>query len=70
MSLYVLASIAGGIVMGLWLDRLVGGLRSAWPLIAGVAALGGCFALGQEWAGIALGCALGARLVPVRPSEG
>lgn len=69
MSLYLLATLTGGVVMGLWFDRLVGGRSSAWPLLAGLAALGTCLALGQEWAGVALGCILGARVLPEQRPE-
>ena len=70
MSFYDLAVIAAGIAMGFWLDRLLGpGGRLAW-LALGAATLGGLLLLGQDWAGMALGCLLGARLVPARAPGG
>ncbi|TDH64258.1 hypothetical protein E2C06_02660 [Dankookia rubra] len=66
MSFYELAVIVAGIAMGVWLDRLLGPARRLGLLALGAAALGGLLLLGQDWAGMALGCLLGARLVPVR----
>jgi biotin transporter BioY len=66
MTPYLLATIAGGIVMGLWFDRLVEMARSRMLLFAGLAALAVCLLLGQEWAGIALGCILGTRVLSTR----
>ena len=69
MFLHDLAVIAAGIAMGFWLDRLLGpGRRLAW-LALGAAALGGLLLLGQDWAGLALGCLRGARVLPARSPE-
>ena len=64
MTLNDFAVIIAGIAMGSWLDRVLGpGRRLAW-LALGAAALGGLLLLGQDWAGMALGCLLGARVAP------
>lgn len=69
MSLHDLAVIAAGIAMGIWLDRLLGpGRCFAWLAVSAVV-LGGLVLLGQTWAGMALGCLLGARLVPVAQAK-
>ncbi|MBK1660646.1 hypothetical protein [Paracraurococcus ruber] len=68
MTPFLLASIGGGIVMGFWLDRLVEAAQSRALMLLGAAALGATLAAGQDWAGIALGCLLGARVMaPGRP---
>jgi hypothetical protein len=69
MTSYDLAVIAAGIAMGFWLDRLLGPGRRLACLALGAAALGGLLLLGQDWAGMALGCLLGARVVPARSPE-
>jgi hypothetical protein len=66
MTLYELAVVVAGIAMGLWLDHLLGPARRLAVLALGAAALGGLLLLGQDWAGMALGCLLGARAVPAR----
>jgi len=68
MDLHLLASIAGGIVMGIWFDHLVEAAGSRWLLGVGVLALAACLVGGQQWAGIALGCLLGARVMAGGPS--
>jgi hypothetical protein len=68
-SLHLLATLASGVTMGLWFERIVGA-RSLVLLGLGAAALAVGLLLGQEWAGVALGCLLGARLIASRPSEG
>src|SRR6478609_8003155 len=60
MIFHDIAVIAAGIAMGFWLDRLLGPGRLAWVTL-GILALGGLVLVGQEWAGMALGCLLGAR---------
>lgn len=65
MSSYDLAVIAAGIAMGIWLDHLLGPGRCLAWVAMGAAVLGSLVLLGQDWAGMALGCLLGARLVPV-----
>jgi hypothetical protein len=70
MSLHLLATLATGVTMGLWFERIVTAARSTVLLGLGIGALSLCLLLGQEWAGIALGCLLGARLIPGQRSEG
>jgi hypothetical protein len=70
MTPYLLASITGGVVMGLWFERLVDRARSLVLLGFGVVALTACLLYGQEWAGIALGSLLGARTLAGRASLG
>lgn len=65
MILHDIAVIAAGIAMGFWLDRLLGPGRLAWVAL-GSLSLGCLVLLGQEWAGMALGCLLGARVAPTR----
>lgn len=65
MTFYEFAVIAAGIAMGFWLDHLLGPGRRLAGLALGAAALGGLLLLGQDWAGMALGCLLGARVGPV-----
>ena len=64
MTFYDLAVITAGIAMGFWLDRLLGPGRRLAGLALGVVALAGVLLLGQDWAGMALGALLGARVVP------
>ena len=66
MTFYDIAVVIAGIAMGIWLDHLLGPGRRLAVLALGAAALGGLLLLGQDWAGMALGCLLGARMVPVR----
>lgn len=68
MTPYLLASIVGGVTMGLWFEWLVDASRSLVLLGLGVIALVACLLLGQDWAGIALGSLLGARLLAGRHS--
>lgn len=70
MTPFLLASIVGGVVMGLWFERLVDIARSRILLGLGVAALATSLIAGQDWAGIALGCLLGARLLSAWRPEG
>jgi hypothetical protein len=63
MTYHLLAAITGGVAMGLWFDRIVEMARSPAILGAGVIGLATCLAAGQEWAGLALGCLLGARVM-------
>ncbi|TCZ66691.1 hypothetical protein [Roseicella aquatilis] len=70
MTAHEFATIAAGLAMGFWLDRLLASRRSLAPLLAGLGLLGGLLLLGQDWAGMALGCVLGARVAPTRPSAG
>jgi hypothetical protein len=70
MTPYLLASIVGGVVMGLWFERLVDTARSLILLGLGVVALAACLLYGQEWAGIALGSLLGARTLAGRAPQG
>jgi hypothetical protein len=70
MTLHQFASLASGVVMGLWLDRLVPTDRGIIMILPAMVGLGLCLAFGQEWAGIALGCLLGARVCADRRSEG
>ncbi|MDO9712430.1 hypothetical protein [Paracraurococcus lichenis] len=64
-----LAGIAAGITMGLWLDRLVVAAGSRVLLLLGLAALGACLLAGQDWAGTAIGCLLGAQVIAALPSR-
>ena len=68
-NLHLLGTLASGVVMGLWLERLVAAAGSV-VLLLGMAALCIVAVVGQDWAGIALGCMLGARLMAARHSEG
>ena len=69
-NLHLLGTLASGVVMGLWLERLVAAAGSVVLLLLGMAALCIAAVVGQDWAGIALGCMLGARLMAARHSEG
>lgn len=64
-----LAGLAAGVTMGLWLDRIVAAAGGVVLPVLGLAALGACLAAGQDWAGTAIGCCLGARLVAALPSR-
>ena len=66
--LYLLGTIAGGVAMGFWYD-LIAAKRSVGLLVIGVVALGLGAIGGQEWAGIALGCLLGARAMSMLQAE-
>ncbi len=68
MTLFELASVVLGIIMGFWLDRIVEMGRSNLVLAAGAVALGLGVAFGQQWCGMALGCVLGARVLALKPS--
>ncbi|MBL6457656.1 hypothetical protein JMJ55_20170 [Belnapia sp. T6] len=61
-QLWLLGVIAAGVAMGLWYEIIAAG-RGRLPLLVGIAALGLGAVGGQPWAGIALGCLLGARTV-------
>ena len=56
--------------MGFWFDHLVGMTRSHILLGLGVAGLAACLFAGQDWAGIALGCLLGARAMSAWRPQG
>jgi hypothetical protein len=66
MTPYDLAVIGSGMIMGLWLDHLLGPRRGSAFLMLGATALAVLLLLGQDWAGMALGGLLGARLAPAR----
>jgi hypothetical protein len=70
MTLHLLATLASGVTMGLWFERIVHAARSFILLGLGIGVLVVCLLLGQEWAGVALGCLLGARLIAGQRSEG
>ena len=70
MTPYDIATIAAGIAMGFWLERMLADRRSRGLLLAALGLLGGLLLLGQDWAGMAMGCVLGARVAPTRPSAG
>ena len=66
MTPYDLAVIGSGMIMGLWLDRLLGPRRGSAFLMLGASVLAVLLLLGQDWAGMALGGLFGARLAPAR----
>lgn len=69
MSSFLLASTAGGAAMGLWFAYLVEQARSRLLLALGTAVLTAVLLAGQDWAGTALGCLLGARVAAaLRPA--
>jgi hypothetical protein len=70
MTPFLLATIIGGVVMGFWFDHLVGIAGSHILLALGVAGLAACLFAGQDWAGIALGCLLGARAMSAWRPQG